>query len=455
MHLTRRLAKFPLGPDRTLICNALTGEISVVTDAGLDALEALGRGERSDLDESALAALLEHRLLFRSPGDEEEFFAALCRSAWERFLVEAPRHYTFVVNTHCNFTCPYCFESTQQRTVRSTLTPPQVDAAFAVIDAHDEQAPQVEIFGGEPLLPGTSPTLRYILSALRRRDGRATLQTNGFHLLQHLPLLGRYQDVVSQLQVTLDGPAPVHDRRRTLRGGRGTFDRIVTGLDALAGSELPIQVNVRTNVDRSNVGQLPALADLYLTKGWAQDPRFTFTAAPVDDRSGNLTSSHLLGWDDLFDAVFPLSTDTGGGPFDLSAFKVLGLLRSGFGRAAGGRAAQPFVPRVNFCEAVALKLLIFHPDDAVYPCPEVLGRPEFAIGTYFPRFALDEAKAERWHRQTVLDRDRCHECPISTMCGGGCTLAALRSHGATGSPNCEGALDLVAAWVGHLRKALA
>jgi uncharacterized protein len=454
MHVTERLATYPAGPDRTVVCNALTGEVSVVTDAGVRSLAAVRDGTGTELDPAVLDDLVRRHLVFPRREDEEAHFAQVCTVAWERFLAEAPRHYTLILNTHCNFACPYCFESTDQRAVRSTLTVAQVDAAFAVIDADGGPPPQVELFGGEPLLPGTGPVLEHALRALADRGGGATLQTNGWHLATHLPLLRRYDGVVRQLQVTLDGPAAVHDRRRVRVGGQGTFERIVAGLDAVHRSDLRVGVNVRTNVDRDNLASLDRLAALYASTGWSADDRFTFTAAPVDNRGGGVDPSRIVGWDELFDVVAPLSVDAGGGPFDLGVFKVLGFFRSAIGRAVRGLEPADFVPRVNYCEAVALKLLVFHPDGSVYPCPEVLGQPRHAIGTYDPVLVLDEARAAPWRQQTVLGRESCHTCPISTFCGGGCRLAAISENGTGDVPACEHARELVQAWFGRLDAAL-
>ena len=46
---------------------------------------------------------------------------------------------------------------------------------------------------------------------------------NTFRFISH-----RYREI----QVTLDGPEEIHNKRRPLKGGQGTFDRIVAGIDA-------------------------------------------------------------------------------------------------------------------------------------------------------------------------------------------------------------------------------
>jgi uncharacterized protein len=210
---------------------------------------------------------------------------------------------------------------------------------------------------------------------------------------------------------------------------------------------------VRINVDAENLPYLAEMAQLYADHGWTRDERFRFVAAPVDDRSCTLDADQVLvGWRDLFDQVMPLSTDTGGGPFDLAVFKPVGWLRRYLaGVRQGEDLSGSFRPRANYCEATGLKLFVFHPDDQIYPCPETVGNPALAIGRYHPELELDPARTAPWLASSVLARTACTECPIATLCGGGCTLAAIRRHGGTAEPVCEEAPALVAGYLGRLR----
>lgn len=458
MYVTRRFSSYDLGQGRQLTCNAFTGDLSVLTDTGQRLLAELRTGSAARSDPSLLHSLQERRFVFPSRADEEASFQALCDAAWNAFTRHSPRHYTFVINTHCNFACPYCFETEASRAVAQRITAGQVDAAFRVIDRlaqdeHAEDGPGVEIFGGEPLLPGSRPVIEHLLTAVERRQGSASLQTNGYHLSRHLDLLDRYSATLESIQITLDGPPAVHDRRRVPRNGRPTFERIAAAIDAVAATDLPIQVSVRINVDRDNLDCLKAMADIYEARGWTRDPRFIFVAAPVDNRSCALgPGTSLVGWRELLECVLPLSTDVGGGPFDLGVFKTLGWIRHYLATVRAGLPLQePFQPHVTYCEAAALKLFVFHPDGCVYPCPETVGSPDLAIGKYDPRFVLDAARVAPWAEQTILRRPSCRECAISTLCGGGCVLAALRQNGTAETPVCEEAPAVVATYLGQLR----
>ena len=283
----------------------------------------------------------------------------------------------------------------------------------------------------------------------------ASIQTNGYHLTSFADFFRAFAPHIRQVQLTLDGPPAVHDRRRIPKDGSPSFDRIVAGIEALRKIEAGFRINIRMNVDRENVGYLETMASFYHQRGWTADERMAFTAAPVDDRCGALNGDgRLLGWNELFERVLPLSTDTGGGPYSLSVFKVATYFRQYLGALArpGGRPPA-FIPKVLYCEAAAMKLMALHPDGRIYPCPETVGIEDLAIGTYWPEFVLDRRKARPWLRQTILKRPRCTGCELSTFCGGGCILTALIRNGSMSLPDCEQGPEILDAYFAQVREA--
>ena len=73
--------------------------------------------------------------------------------------------------------------------------------------------------------------------------------TNGYELDAFLDLLK--QIPFSSLQITVDGPEAVHDSRRYLAGGQGSYRRIMENIEkALA---IGVSIHLRVNVNRSNL----------------------------------------------------------------------------------------------------------------------------------------------------------------------------------------------------------
>ncbi|HEY9245938.1 MAG TPA: SPASM domain-containing protein [Candidatus Methanoperedens sp.] len=460
MYLTKRIKIMPAQPGYYYVCNAITGEIMLLSEAGLQAFELLRQNVVLTHHQELIKVLRQKSFLFDSQEEEKRAFDQICKSSWDAFQNHSPNHYTFIVNTQCNFNCPYCFEAKSARRVSMTLSMDQIDSAFDIIDhqtSEDSQQEEagIEIFGGEPLLPTSKAFVEYIFKNMASRNLTASIQTNGYYLLEYLDLISQYSGFINQIQITLDGPPHIHNQRRVLWGGEPTFDRLIAGIGEFLQMDLPIQLNLRTNVDLENIDFLEELIEFYERNGWVHHPRVNFIAAPVDNRCGNLTSvSKLLSWHTMFERIFPISKDNGG-LFDLSVFKAVTYFRNYFSvLARGNQASQPFIPKVVYCEAAALKLFIFHPDGRIYPCPESVSMHDLAIGTYFPDFHLHSEKTLPWQNPTILQRERCPSCEVSTFCGGGCILTALLENGSMRQPVCEDTPEIIAAYFNNITNSI-
>jgi len=64
----------------------------------------------------------------------------------------------------------------------------------------------------------------------------------------------------------------VHNKRRFLKGGASTFERIVRGIDACLESQIPI--NLRMVADKENIDNLPELSQLAIDRRWTKSPWF-------------------------------------------------------------------------------------------------------------------------------------------------------------------------------------
>ncbi|HUL51168.1 MAG TPA: radical SAM protein, partial [Candidatus Nitrosotalea sp.] len=211
MYLTRRMKRFRAGPNAFLVTNAITGEIAVMNSAGISILDSLAADERPTAPVSFVEALIGKQFLFGSREEEQAAFEETCQTSFREFRRSVPRHYTFILNSHCNFNCRYCFERPEYRERVATLSTEQIDAAFRVIDRYStrhgkHEFPGIEIFGGEPLLPKSRPSLEWLLRAAAKRGLMAAIQTNGFHVASFLDFFRTFGSHIRQIQVTLDGP---------------------------------------------------------------------------------------------------------------------------------------------------------------------------------------------------------------------------------------------------------
>ncbi|MEW5925365.1 MAG: radical SAM protein, partial [Candidatus Zixiibacteriota bacterium] len=153
----------------------------------------------------------------------------------------------------CNFRCDYCFESHRG----GRMTEDTEKALLRFFDSRVREAEKFYItwFGGEPTL--CIDSIERLQAGFGEMAHKYNTQiqpsaiiTNGY-LLNRTNALRLKDAGVPAAQVTLDGPPRIHDARRKLPGGEGTFDRIVENLGEA--SDI-MGITVRINVDRNNRG---------------------------------------------------------------------------------------------------------------------------------------------------------------------------------------------------------
>jgi uncharacterized protein len=410
-------------------------------------MEALRDGRTSECSAGVLEALAQRKLAFSSRGEEDDAFRSLVERSLSQYLQRARTEYCFAVNTQCNFNCAYCYESEAARASAATLSEDQLDAAFRVVDESgtaELKPPQPEftLYGGEPFLVPSKLTVISIMQRVASRGHRAKIITNGYLLAEFFDVFDAYHQAIESIQITLDGAEMDHNQRRVLKGGTGTFARIVANIDAFLSRDYETRCSIRTSFDGKNVQRVAALKRLLDERGWSKHPRVRVFPVTIQDHKPCAPMEELIGYDDLLEAVFPYSTDSGGGPFDLSTIHVLGHVRSYLGKAAKGQEPATFSARATFCGGTALRLFVFHPDNNIYPCYEITGHPQFSLGTYYPVLRMNRDMTEQWSGARVLRQPECFNCTISTFCGGGCASGALAKTGALNHAFCEGAQEV-------------
>ena len=157
----------------------------------------------------------------------------------------------------CNLDCSYCFFLSKEMLYSGSRFKMAddllVDYLRQLIEAHAE-APEVTIAwqGGEPTLMGVDFFRRSVEIAEQflRPGQRAeyTIQTNatlldeawGAFFAEHEFLVG----------VSIDGPREIHDTYRVNKGGKGSFDQVMSGLAVLRAAG--VEWNALTTVHAAN-----------------------------------------------------------------------------------------------------------------------------------------------------------------------------------------------------------
>lgn len=156
----------------------------------------------------------------------------------------------------CNLDCSYCFFLSKELLYPGDRFRMADDLLENYIRQTIESQPGQEVVlafqGGEPTLMGVGFFERAVTHAeTHRRPGQDisfTIQTNGV-LIDHrwAAFLAEHDFLVG---ISIDGPRHMHDIHRVDKSGRGTFDRVIGGLEILRGAE--VDINVLCTVNSAN-----------------------------------------------------------------------------------------------------------------------------------------------------------------------------------------------------------
>jgi uncharacterized protein len=175
------------------------------------------------------------------------------------------------VGPACNLNCDYCFYLEKQALFSSgeqLRMPDKVLSAFITNYISSQPTPVVDFVwqGGEPTLIGIDFFRRVIdlqRPFVEQKTINNALQTNGTLLTEEwCRFLKEHNFMVG---ISLDGPQEIHDRYRHDRGGKGSFPRVMRGLQML--QEHGVEYNVMASVARETARQPLEVYQFFKEKG--------------------------------------------------------------------------------------------------------------------------------------------------------------------------------------------
>jgi uncharacterized protein len=412
--------------EKFLLLNPFTGALDIIDK---DVIELLNYTQtHSELPSGMskadpIVSLLLKRGYLLKDIEEEKKRAILLNKA----ILEQHRPGFLLIPTYnCNFRCPYCYEYNLKKKskefLEKVLTKTQVDIAFHTFDelleksilkdrSKNRKPVTVSLYGGEPFLLQTKNIVEYICIKAKEREWGVSAITNGFFLEEFLPILVNFK--IERLQITLDGPKKIHDKRRFRTGRKPTFNKIVAGVEKAI--DAGINILLRTNLDAKNMNDFPELISFYKNRGWnekGQSINLSFGIVTSDTCKYEHSLSPLEYYRKLYKILGNSSL------FTDAISRYMGFLRP------QGVPEYPQFPKFYACGA-NVQQNIFDPHNYIYPCWGVVGEPEKAIGIYNSSgYTFYEPELKKW-RRGVLDLPNCMECSFIFICSGGCTFFAV------------------------------
>ncbi len=251
-----------LGKDQIVMYNSFTGALAVVKEEQYRQFTAYLENGKEIEDKTFLDNLLKCGYLLPSGVDER--FLIKTRMLQGRYRNDV-LSLTIAPTMACNFRCVYCFEQGYYGT--KLMDEETQKSVVNFVEKHVSKIKVLNItwYGGEPLL-GLSVIENLsekFLTLCKENNVQYTscIVTNGYLLSKEVAKILK-NNKVNFAQITIDGNKEVHDKRRPLLDGSGTYDVIMRNMIELDGI---LSVSLRINVDYKNINNVDSVVS-YIKK---------------------------------------------------------------------------------------------------------------------------------------------------------------------------------------------
>jgi serine-type anaerobic sulfatase-maturating enzyme len=340
----------------------------------------------------------------------------------------------------CNLDCEYCFFLSKEMLYPGSRFRMADDLLETyrkqLIEAH-ARAPEVTVAwqGGEPTMMGLDFFRRSVELAEKHRMPHQrvvyTIQTNA--TLIDDEWAGFFKDHGFLVGVSIDGPKQIHDTYRVDKGGKGSFDRVMAGLDHLR--DRGVDWNALTTIHAANQTRGREIYRFLRDECGARFMQFI----PIIERATpNTLPVANEGWGEgvrgrpLYTQEGNLLTERSISPDGYGRF-LIDVFEDWVRRDIGEVYVQMFdVALANWhgeppslcvhSETCGLALAIEHTGD-LYSCDHFV-EPAFKLGNIKDTHMIELIATPQQRKFGLDKRDTlprfCRECDVRFACHGGC-----------------------------------
>jgi len=371
---------------------------------------------------STLSSLIEMGFIVDDTEDEGEKFIQETASEWEN---TDEMRIVLSGTTACNFKCAYCFENGIGK--GAVLTENIIQSLTNFVETTLKSHPTIKhfvlvLFGGEPTL-NWNPLMLACEQLLKICNKSSVsfetrITTNGF-LLDNQKLMDLKRYNCTNIEVTLDGPERIHNQRRMLQNGSGTFRTIIRNIDDALRLECVPFVNVRINIDRGNISYIEELL-IFLSSHFKKGT-IIVSLGTVDPIPSQLTSQQNCK---LYENNQYLSIEEFS-DYLIMIFPILdkyGFIISNVYSFDGNCIAKS---RFSF---------VLNADGKIFSCMSLIGRDEYAAGNIGSH--LEAASLARSFDFANYRKCLKKGCEFLPYCHTGCIFSGLVENGSVSDHSC-------------------
>lgn len=354
-------------------------------------------------------------LIEKATDEKKEFLKELDK------CMKNNKHFTVHIlpTTACNFNCPYCYQSGIERDffLNDEILKKTIKYIKGYLKGKDITEATLVIHGGEPTVNWSSvvkllPMMDKIFKE-RNIKYRTQIVSNGYNLTpEKADLLSKYN--WQRFQVTVDGPPESHNKRRVLRNGGETFDRIIENIRYVIDNKKIEKVSLRINYDKGNIDKIPEFLE-YIARNFDRDRiilSLGFISKTVDDTDANkYVSEYGIKKSEMTKYYLPL-------------FKKAVEL--------GFKMSNLFM-FTGMCTSKLDNALVISSNGDIFKCLSGVGRDEFIEGRVdSERYDLPNYLYPELYEQ-CLDKG----CPYLPLCHTGCRFESYLKNGEMKQIDCN------------------
>ncbi|MEI6179473.1 MAG: radical SAM protein [Chloroflexales bacterium] len=324
-----------------------------------------------------------------------------------------PTDVILLTTTSCNLRCVYCYASAGTRTIpfRPEVARAAIRLAISNAIAQGKTVSHLAFHGGgEPTM--ALPFIKNCVAYAHEQAGNrvkvlTSIVTNGYLNQRQAEWLAKN---VQSIQVSLDGPASIHDEQRPLQNGHSSFERVRTTIRYLEQEGVP-DLLVKATIAQQHVHDMPEIAR-FLCENFAAR---RFHLGPVLNNGRSLATGYSQPTVEAF----------------VQYAKQAQEVARSYNREVVVSLAQTTFPklRLAFCGLTDPNFAV-SVEGKVTGCYEVIYADDprarhFHFGEYVPEsdsFSFSNERMDALQGRIMPNLDRCKHCFARWHCGGDCHI---------------------------------